>query len=120
MNKLRKTATKAGDSRCVKWGWRLHLSTIPRGHIADLRLSVGGIRRDLRCWKFLLVFIKSREVFSRCIPFFTFEEMFSGVDPRSAKVGGEVIAVSHHVMVSYVKVIFDVSPFIIGEKVTEW
>ena len=86
---------------------------------ADLRLSVGSIRRNLGCWKFLLEFIKSREVFSRCIPFFTFQEMFSGVDPWSTKVRGEVVAVSHHIMVSYVKVVFDIPPFIIGEKVTE-
>lgn len=120
MNKLRKTATKAGDSRCVKWGWRLVVSSDTEASNADLRLSVGSIRRNLRCWKFLLEFIKSREVFSWCIPFFAFQEMFSGVDPWSTKVRGEVVSVSHHIMVSYVKVVFDISPFIIGEKVTEW
>jgi hypothetical protein len=52
---------------------------------------------------------------SRCIPFFTLQKMFGGIDPWSAEVRGEVIAVSHHVVVSYVKVVFDISPFVIGE-----
>jgi hypothetical protein len=75
---------------------------------------MGGIRRNLRCGKVLLEFMR-RKVFTRCIPFFTLEEMFGGINPRSTEVGCEVISVSHHVMISDIKVVFDISPFIIGE-----
>jgi hypothetical protein len=50
LNKFKKTATKAGDSRWVKCGWRLHVSFNAKRLKADLRLSMGSIRRDLGCW----------------------------------------------------------------------
>ena len=56
-----------------------------------------------------------RSMFSRSITFLTLEEMFGGIDPWSTKVWGEVVSVSHHVVVSDIKVVFDVSPFIVGE-----
>jgi len=54
-------------------------------------------------------------MFSRCITFLALEEMFGGIDPWSTEVWGEVVSVPHHVVISYIKVVFDISPFIIGE-----
>lgn len=58
-------------------------------------------------------------MFSRGIALFAFQQVFSGIDPWSTEVRSEVISISHHIMVSYVKVVFDISPFMIGEEVAE-
>lgn len=81
-------------------------------------LRVGSIGGNLGRREFLLELLcksMDRSMFSRCITFLAFEEMFGGIDPWSTKVWGEVVSVSHHVVISDIKVVFDISPFIIGE-----
>jgi hypothetical protein len=73
-----------------------------------------SIRRNFGCGKVFLEFVWWK-VFTRCIPFFTLEEMFGGINPRSTEVWSEVISVSHHVVISDIKVVFHISPFIVGE-----
>jgi hypothetical protein len=82
---------------------------------------MSGIWRKLWCWQFLLeVPGEIRSMLSRGISLCTFQQMFGGIDPGSTEVRGKVVSVSHHVMISYVKVVFDIPPFVIGEQVTEW
>ena len=79
---------------------------------------MGSIGGNLGRREFLLELLCEpvyRSMFSRCITFLALEEMFGGIDPWSTKVWGEVVSVSHHVVVSDIKVVFDISPFIIGK-----
>ena len=59
-------------------------------------------------------------MFSRCITLFSLQEMFGGIDPRSTEERGEVISISHHVMISHIEIVLDISPFVIGKEVAEW
>lgn len=55
-----------------------------------------------------------------CVPLLTFEQMTSRDDPRCTEVRREFRPVAHHVVISDIKVVFDIAPLVVGKDVAEW
>ena len=122
-------ATNAGDSRWVNEGKRLFgQRSVPclrarwrrmsRGERCScLQLSMRRIGRELWRGQLMLFELVNRLVlFVRIVPV---KQVSSRLDPRHAEVGREIRSVPNRVVPPNVKVVFDVSPFLIGEQVAE-
>jgi len=87
---------------------------------------MSGIGRDLGSGQLLLELLGNidlmghRQVLAWSITLFASKQVQSGSDPRCAEVRGEIISVAHHVVVSNVKIVLRVPPFVVGKDMAEW